>query len=156
GMKNATVFEGHARFESPNEVSVGGESLTAERIFINVGGRANVPRMEGVDQIPFLINSSILELDFVPPHLVVIGGSYVGLEFAQMFRRFGSEVTVVEMAPRLVHREDEDVSTAIHEILEAEGIGIRLNAECIAFSRRGETPVVHMSCSEDPREVVGT
>jgi pyruvate/2-oxoglutarate dehydrogenase complex dihydrolipoamide dehydrogenase (E3) component len=156
GLKNATVIEGHARFESPKEVSVGGDTLTADRIFINVGGRANVPRMEGVDQIPFLTNSSILELETLPRHLVVVGGSYVGLEFGQMFRRFGSEVSIVEMGPRLVQHEDEDVSTAIREILEAEGIHIRLKAECIAFSRRGDAPVVHVDCSEEPHEIAGT
>jgi pyruvate/2-oxoglutarate dehydrogenase complex dihydrolipoamide dehydrogenase (E3) component len=156
GMQNVTIFQSHARFESPHEVAVGGERLAAERIFINVGGRASVPGMPGVDKIPFLTNSSMMELDFVPPHLVVVGGSYVGLEFAQMFRRFGSEVTVVEMAPRLTKREDEDVSAAIREIIEAEGIQIRVNAECIAFSRRGDGVAVHLECRESDREVVGS
>src|SRR5581483_4397710 len=99
----------------------------ADRIFINVGGRASVPGMPGIHDVPFLTNSSIMAVDFLPRHLIVVGGSYVGLEFAQMFRRFGSEVTVIEMGPRLVNREDEDVSSAIKEILEAEGIAIRLN-----------------------------
>jgi pyruvate/2-oxoglutarate dehydrogenase complex dihydrolipoamide dehydrogenase (E3) component len=156
GMKNCAVYQGHARFESPREVSVGGDRLTSERIFINVGGRAIVPDMPGVGQVKYLTNSSMMAVDFLPKHLIVIGGSYVGLEFGQMFRRFGSEVTVVEMGPRLVHKEDEDVSAAIKGILENEGIAIRLNAKCIAFSRRGDEAVVHLDCSEDAREVAGT
>ncbi|MGE5277467.1 MAG: FAD-dependent oxidoreductase, partial [Acidobacteriota bacterium] len=101
GMANATVYRGHAHFESPREVRVGAELLTAPRIFLNVGGRAAVPPIPGLDRVAFLTNSSILELDAVPRHLIVVGGSYVGLEFGQMYRRFGSEVTVVEMVPRL-------------------------------------------------------
>src|SRR5260370_8998302 len=122
GMQNCAVFEGHARFLSAHEVAVGEDLLTADRIFINVGGRAIVPDMPGLDQVNFLTNSSMLEVDFLPPHLVIVGGSYIGLEFGQMFRRFGSAVTIVEMEPRLLHREDEDVSLPVHDILEAEGI----------------------------------
>jgi pyruvate/2-oxoglutarate dehydrogenase complex dihydrolipoamide dehydrogenase (E3) component len=125
-LPNCTIFEGHARFESPREVTVGVDTLRADRIFINVGGRAAVPAMPGLDQVPYFTNSSLLEIDFVPPHLIVIGGSYVGLEFAQIFRRFGSEVTVVEMGTRLVRREDEDVSAAIRQFLEAECIRVRV------------------------------
>jgi pyruvate/2-oxoglutarate dehydrogenase complex dihydrolipoamide dehydrogenase (E3) component len=124
-LERCTVYQGHARFVGPREVQVGDTSLTAERIFINVGGRAVVPDWAGIEQIPYLTNSSMMAVDFVPRHLVVIGGSYVGLEFAQMYRRFGSEVTVVEMAPRIVHREDPDVSAAISEFLENEGIALR-------------------------------
>jgi pyruvate/2-oxoglutarate dehydrogenase complex dihydrolipoamide dehydrogenase (E3) component len=156
GMENLTVIEGHARFESANEVSVAGERIAAERIFINVGGRAVVPEMPGLDQIEYLDNSSMMRMDFVPPHLVVIGGSYVGLEFGQMFRRFGSEVSIVEMSPRLVHREDEDVSAAIREILEAEGIEIRENAKCIAFSRQGDRIAARVDCAEGSPKVAGT
>jgi pyruvate/2-oxoglutarate dehydrogenase complex dihydrolipoamide dehydrogenase (E3) component len=156
GMKNCTVYEGHARFESPHEISVGEHRLTSDRIFLNVGGRAIVPDMPGVDQVPYLTNSSMMAVDFLPKHLIVIGGSYVGLEFGQMFRRFGSEVTVVEMGPRLVHKEDEDVSAAIREIVESEGISVRLNAKCIAFSRSGDQAVVHLDCEDDARTVTGT
>jgi pyruvate/2-oxoglutarate dehydrogenase complex dihydrolipoamide dehydrogenase (E3) component len=156
GMKNCTVYEGHARFESPREVSVGDRRLESDRIYINVGGRAIVPDMPGLDQVPYLTNSSMMAVDFLPQHLIVIGGSYVGLEFGQMFRRFGSQVTIVEMGPRLVQREDEDVSAAIQGILESEGISIRLNAKCIAFSRRGEEAVVHLDCDEPAAEAVGT
>jgi pyruvate/2-oxoglutarate dehydrogenase complex dihydrolipoamide dehydrogenase (E3) component len=156
GMKNCTVYEGHARFEGAHEISVGDERLTADRIFINVGGRANVPDMPGVHDVEFLTNSSMMAVDFLPRHLVVVGGSYVGLEFGQMFRRFGSEVTIVEMGPRLVHREDEDVSAAIRQILENEGITLRLSAQCISFSKRGEDSVVHLDCADVGKEVAGS
>src|SRR5437867_2274230 len=123
-MENCTVYEGHARFESPRDISVGPDRLTADRIFINVGGRAVVPPMPGLEQVEYLTNSSMMDIDFLPRHLIVVGGSYVGLEFGQMFRRFGSEVTIIEMGPRLIQREDEDVSSAVKEILELEGINI--------------------------------
>ena len=121
GMANCTVYKGHAHFEAPNEIRVGEELLSASRIFINVGGRALVPNMPGLDEISYLTNESMLDLDVLPHHLVIIGGSYVGLEFAQMYRRFGSEVTVVEKGSRLIQHEDEDVSAAVKDILEAEG-----------------------------------
>jgi pyruvate/2-oxoglutarate dehydrogenase complex dihydrolipoamide dehydrogenase (E3) component len=137
-LRNCTVYEGHARFESSTVVDVQGKKLTAPRIFINVGGRAIVPDMPGLDQVPFLTNSSMMQVDFLPRHLVIVGGSYIGLEFAQMFRRFGSEVTIIEKGPRLIAREDEDISACIKEILEDEGVQIRLNAECIAVSKQGD------------------
>jgi pyruvate/2-oxoglutarate dehydrogenase complex dihydrolipoamide dehydrogenase (E3) component len=154
--KNCTVYRGHARFESPHEVSVGAERLSAEMIFINVGGRAVVPDMDGLPTIPYLNNSSMMEVDFLPEHLIVVGGSYVGLEFGQMFRRFGSEVTIIEMAPRLIQREDEDVSDAIREILEREGIHLRLNAKCIGFSRQGDDIIARAECTEGAPEVAGS
>ena len=156
GMQNCTVHEGHARFESAHEVRVGEELLTADRVFINVGGRAIVPDMPGLDQVNFLTNSSMMAVDFLPPHLVIVGGSYIGLEFGQMFRRFGSEVTIVEMASRLIHREDEDVSAAIKEILEAEGIHIRLNAKCIGVAKSGAGVSVGVDCTHGAREVQGS
>lgn len=156
GMKNCTVYQGHARFESPKVISVGGEQLTADQIFINVGGRAIVPPMPGLDQIEYFDNSSMMGVDFVPPRLIVVGGSYIGLEFGQMFRRFGSEVTILEMGPRLIRREDEDVSIAVQEILEREGIQIRLNSKCIGFKKRGTEIVVRADCAEGPNEIVGT
>ena len=156
GQKGCTVYQGQARFESPHEISVGSDRLTAERIFINVGGRASVPELRGIDSVPFLTNSSMMDVDFVPRHLVIVGGSYVGLEFGQMFRRFGSEVTIVEMGSRLVGREDEDVSDAIREILEAEGISIRLNAKCISLSRRGTDIVAGVDCTDGEPDVAGS
>ena len=156
GMANCTVYQGHARFESAGEVSVGAERLTAERIFINVGGRAVVPRLPGLDQIEYLTNSSMMELSFVPKHLIIVGGSYVGLEFGQMYRRFGSEVTILEMGPRLIQREDEDVSATILEILEGEGIQIRRNAKCIGFSKTIDGVAARVDCVDGAPEVTGT
>ena len=155
-LPNCTVYEGAARFESPNEVSVGSQRLTAGKFFINVGGRAIVPPMPGIDQVKFLTNSSMMDLDFLPPHLVIVGGSYIGLEFAQMFRRFGSEVTVIEMASRPIAREDEDISNAIREILEAEGVRFRLNAKCIRLSKEEEGVGAGVDCQEGPPEVIGS
>jgi pyruvate/2-oxoglutarate dehydrogenase complex dihydrolipoamide dehydrogenase (E3) component len=155
-LKNCTVIQGHARFRSSHRVEVNGEALDAERIFINVGGRASVPAMPGVHDVPFLTNSSMMAVDFLPEHLIIVGGSYVGLEFAQMYRRFGSKVTVVEMGPRLIGREDEDVSEAVREILEAEGIRVQLNAKCISLAKRNGRIVVGVQCDEAPPEVLGT
>lgn len=155
-LPNCTVYEGHARFESAGVVAVGESRLSAARIFINVGGRATVPDMPGLDQVPFLTNSSMMQVDFLPRHLVIVGGSYIGLEFAQMFRRFGSEVTIIEKGPRLIAREDEDISACIREILEGEGIQIRLNAECIAVSKQGDAIVAQAMCDSGSPEVVGS
>jgi len=155
-MDNCTVYEGHARFESPENVSVGPHRLTAKRIFINVGGRAIVPQMPGLDQVEYLTNSSMMGVDFLPRHLIVVGGSYIGLEFGQMFRRYGSRVTILEMGPRLVQREDEDVSAAIQEILAGEGIGVRLDAKCIGFSRRDESIIVQADCTAGAPEIEGS
>jgi pyruvate/2-oxoglutarate dehydrogenase complex dihydrolipoamide dehydrogenase (E3) component len=155
-LEHCTVYQGHARFESPHEISVGDDRLTSDRIFVNVGGRATVPAMPGVDAVPYLTNSSMMAVDFIPRHLVVIGGSYIGLEFGQMYRRFGSEVTIVEMGPRLVRREDEDVSAAIRGILEREGIGIRLDAKCISFAREGEDVVARLDCTDGQPEIRGS
>jgi pyruvate/2-oxoglutarate dehydrogenase complex dihydrolipoamide dehydrogenase (E3) component len=155
-MPNCTVIEGHARFESAHEMSIGGDRITADRIFLNVGGRAAMPAMPGREQIEFFNNSSLMEVDFVPKHLIVVGGSYIGLEFGQMFRRFGSEVTIIEMGQRLVRREDEDVSAAVHEIIAREGIQIRLNAKCISFSKRNGETFAQVDCTSGDPEVSGT
>jgi pyruvate/2-oxoglutarate dehydrogenase complex dihydrolipoamide dehydrogenase (E3) component len=128
-MKGCTVLQGAARFESPDTLVVGDERLRAPRIYINVGGRAIVPDLPGIDRVSTLTNTSMLALDRVPEHLVVIGGSYIGLEFAQMYRRFGARVTIVEQSPRLVMREDEEVSAVIREILQGEGITVRTGAQ---------------------------
>jgi pyruvate/2-oxoglutarate dehydrogenase complex dihydrolipoamide dehydrogenase (E3) component len=153
---NVTVYQGSARFESAREVSVGAARLTANRIFINVGGRAIVPDLPGLGEVEYLTNSSMMSIDFLPRRLVIVGGSYIGLEFGQMYRRFGSEVTIVEMGPRLIGREDEDVSTAIREILEGEGIGIHLDAKCIGVARRGEGVAVRVSCAKSVPEIAGS
>jgi pyruvate/2-oxoglutarate dehydrogenase complex dihydrolipoamide dehydrogenase (E3) component len=156
GLKNCTVLQGHARFQSPNTIVVNEELLQADKMYINVGGRASIPEMPGIPAVPFLTNSSMMEVDVLPEHLVIVGGSYVGLEFAQMYRRFGSEVTIVEMGPRLIGREDEDVSDAVREILEAEGIRIRLNAKCISLTKHERGVGVHVDCQEGAQEVFGT
>src|SRR5918992_2556659 len=151
-----TVYEGHARFEGAHRIRVSDELLDADKIFINVGGRASTPPLPGLDQVSYLTNSTMMDVDFLPEHLIVIGGSYIGLEFAQMYRRFGSDVTIVEMGPRLIQREDEDVSEAIRTILEAEGIKMRLSAECIALEKRGEKVAVNVDCSSGDKTVVGS
>jgi pyruvate/2-oxoglutarate dehydrogenase complex dihydrolipoamide dehydrogenase (E3) component len=156
GLKNCTVLQGHARFQSSNTVVFDDEVLQADKIYINVGGRAIVPEMPGIHDIPFLTNSSMMDIDFLPEHLVIVGGSYVGLEFAQMYRRFGSEVTILEMGPRLIGREDQDVSEAVHEILEAEGIHLRLNAKCISLAKHERGVAVRADCQEGAPQVFGT
>ena len=153
---NMTVYHGHGQFESANTVRVNGESLEGQKIFLNVGARAFVPNLPGLDEIDYLTNSSMMEVDFLPEHLLIIGGSYIGLEFAQMYRRFGSQVTVVEMADRLIGRDDDDVSETVKEILENEDVNVRLKAECIALERRGDDVVVKLDCTENPKEVTGS
>jgi pyruvate/2-oxoglutarate dehydrogenase complex dihydrolipoamide dehydrogenase (E3) component len=156
GLSRCDVHTGHARFRAAREVTVGDQILTSDRIFINVGGRAAVPSMPGLDQVPFLTNSSMMHLDTAPPHLVIVGGSYVGLEFGQMFRRFGSAVTIIEMGPRLVAREDPDISEAIQDVLTGEGITLRLNAKCIRLGRRDAAVVAHVDCESGDPSVEGT
>lgn len=156
GARNVTVIEGHAQFTAPHRVRVGDRELEAPRIFINVGGRAAQPQMPGLTNVPVLNNERIMHLDRLPGHLVIIGGSYIGLEFAQMYHRFGSRVTVVEAGPRLIAREDEDVSAAILAILQGEGIEVLLNADCIGMQRRGEGIAVSVACGDGPPLVEGT
>ena len=156
GLENGAVYRGHARFESPRAVRVAGELLEADKIFINVGGRALVPKMPGLEQVSYLTNSSMMDIDFLPEHLIVIGGSYIGLEFGQMYRRFGSQVTIIEMGPRLISREDEDISNAVRDILEAEGIQIRLNAKCISARKEGGRIVAGLDCADASKQVMGS
>ncbi len=156
GMQGCTFIEGHARFEAADRVRVGDEVLQAPRIFINVGGRASVPPLPGVNDVPFLNNRSILELDRVPEHLLVVGGSYIGLEFAQMYRRFGARVTIVEKLPHLISREDPEISEAIREIFTAEGITVRTGAECIRLARREQDISIGVDCQEGAPLIVGS
>ena len=155
-MKNCTVYEGHARFEASHTIRVGEEHLTAEKIFINVGGRALIPPWPGLENVNYLANSSMMAIDFLPEHLIIVGGSYIGLEFGQMYRRFGSKVTIVERGSRLIKREDEDVSEAIKDILENEGINIRLNAECIRIEKQEDNVRVGVNCEKGDQEVEGS
>jgi pyruvate/2-oxoglutarate dehydrogenase complex dihydrolipoamide dehydrogenase (E3) component len=147
-LEGCTVFTGHASFESQHGVKVGDAHLRAPRIFINVGGRAKTD-IAGAEQTPFLTNSSMMDLAELPRHLIVVGGGFIGIEFAQMFRRFGSEVTIVEATPRLVANEDEDVSTAIEGIFTREGIAVRSNAKCIRIERNGDAVMVTLDCESD-------
>ncbi|MDY0885693.1 FAD-containing oxidoreductase [Dongia soli] len=156
GMDNLTVITGHARFEGRDVVRVGDSQLRAPRIFVNVGGRASVPDMPGVGVVDYLTNRSILELDTVPRHLVVVGGSYIGLEFAQMYRRFGAAVTIIEKGPRLIAREDEDVSEAVREILTDEGIAVRTGASCIGFKPHPDGVSVDVDCTAGDPAVIGS
>ena len=156
GMQNCTVYKGHARFESARSVSVDGQVLTSEQIFINVGGRPRIPAFPGIDKIAFLTSTSLLELEDLPAHLVIVGGSYVGLEFAQMYRRFGSDVTVIEKEPGLLSHEDPEVAAAIQTALEAEGIQMRLAAECIQLAHDGESVTANVQCSEGSPRVTGS
>lgn len=156
GTPNCAVYKGHARFEALNEVRVGEELLSAPQIFINVGARATIPSMPGVVDTPYLTNSTLLDLEILPRHLVIVGGGYVGLEFGQIFRRFGSEVTIIEKAPRVIAHEDDDVSTEVQAILEREGIHVRLNAMCLELLKHGEEIGVRLDCSEGAPEVMGS
>jgi len=156
GLPNISIYRGQARFVGPRTIAVGGETLTADLVFINVGGRPYVPDLPGVRQVPFLTNESMMDVNFLPEHLLIVGGSYVGLEFGQMYRRFGSRVTIIDMAPRLVAREDQDVSDAIREILAAEDIEIRLDARCLTLAPAPEGVQVELECAEGAPKVAGT
>jgi pyruvate/2-oxoglutarate dehydrogenase complex dihydrolipoamide dehydrogenase (E3) component len=155
-MPGCTVIKGQGRFVSASEIEAGAERLTADRIFINVGGRPLVPPIPGIDSVRYLTNESIMNIDYAPAHLVILGGSYIGLEFAQIYRRFGSEVTVIEAAPRLVAREDEDISAGIKDILEGEGIRFELASKCTGLSKRGDEIVARIETPGRAIEVHGS
>jgi pyruvate/2-oxoglutarate dehydrogenase complex dihydrolipoamide dehydrogenase (E3) component len=155
-MSGLTLLRGHARFMAPGQIQVGEDVIAAPRIFLNVGARALVPDMPGAKEVPYLTNSTIVGLDTLPDHLIVIGGSYIGLEFAQMYRRFGAEVTVVERGPRLIAREDEDVSAAVRAILEAEGITVRTGADCISLVPQPQAVAVGVDCQAGPPQITGS
>ncbi|MEO8657038.1 MAG: FAD-containing oxidoreductase [Bryobacteraceae bacterium] len=156
GMPGCTLLRGVARFESADQVRVDDEILSAKHIFLNVGARPRIPDMPGVNDVPFLTSSTVLDLEEVPEHLIIVGGSFVGLEFAQMYRRFGARVTVVERGARLISREDEDVRKAVQDLLESEGIEFRLSAECLRLSGRGKDIAVHVDCGDGSPEVRGS
>jgi pyruvate/2-oxoglutarate dehydrogenase complex dihydrolipoamide dehydrogenase (E3) component len=156
GLSGCDVYTGHARLKTTREVEVGNQTLSARRIFLDVGGRAAVPPMPGLDRVPFLTNSSMMSLDALPEHLVIVGGSYVGVEFAQMFRRFGSRVTIIEAGARLLQREDVEICSAVQDVLTQEGINLRLNARCLSLDGRPGEVVAHVECDEGERSVTGT
>jgi pyruvate/2-oxoglutarate dehydrogenase complex dihydrolipoamide dehydrogenase (E3) component len=155
-LEGCTVYEGHARFVADKKVAVNGSMIEADRIFINVGGRASVPPIPGLDQVPYLTNSSMVDVDFLPAHLVVLGGSYIGLEFAQAYRRFGSEVTIIELASRLIPREDEDVSLAVAAFMKEEGIDVRVDSKVVGIEKQGNSIAVKVESAGDISRVVGT
>ncbi len=155
-LDNATVYSGHARFEGPHTIRVEEQILEAERIFINVGARAHVPSIPGLDRVHYRTNSGMMAVDFLPDHLVIIGGGYIGLEFAQMYRRFGSRVTLIEMGDRLLRRESADVSSTVREILESEGVEVRVNAECVSVDTLGDQTVASVTCNDGPPDVAGS
>ena len=156
--RNLAVIRGHGRFMSAKSIAVNDDVLSADQIFINVGGRATVPPLPGLADVPYLTNSTMMDVDFLPEHLLVIGGSYIGLEFAQIYRRFGSRVTVFEHGPRIISREDEPLSAAVHAILVGEGIDIRCNATNLAVAKGPDTESVVMSFGEPAsrQEIVGS
>jgi pyruvate/2-oxoglutarate dehydrogenase complex dihydrolipoamide dehydrogenase (E3) component len=156
GMKGCTVYFGHARFTAPKQVAVNGDALSADWIFINVGGCATVPAIPGLDQVSYLTNTSMMDVDFLPDHLIVLGGSYIGLEFAQIYRRFGATVSVIEALPRLVAREDEDISAGIADILTREGIDIRVGAKALAVKKQGNGVAVAIETAQGRAEVAGS
>jgi pyruvate/2-oxoglutarate dehydrogenase complex dihydrolipoamide dehydrogenase (E3) component len=155
-LDGCTVYEGHARFVADKKVAVNGYVLEADRIFVNVGGRASIPPIRGLNQIPYFTNSSMMDVDFLPSHLIILGGSYIALEFAQVYRRFGSEVTVIERAPRLIPREDEDVSWAVAEFLKEEGIDVRVDGKVVGVKRQGNSIAVKIESTGKISRVVGS
>ena len=155
-LKGCTVYEGHARFIAEKKVAVNGSELNADRIFLNVGARAAIPPIPGLDQVSYLTNSSMMDIDFLPAHLIILGGSYIGLEFAQMYRRFGSEVTIIELAPRLIAREDEDVSQAIADFLKDEGIDVRVKSKVVGVEKQGNSIGVKVESEGKTSQVIGT
>jgi pyruvate/2-oxoglutarate dehydrogenase complex dihydrolipoamide dehydrogenase (E3) component len=155
-LPGCTVYQGHGRFVAEKKVAVNDTELAADHIFLNVGARAAIPPIPGLDQVPYLTNSSIMDIDFLPTHLVILGGSYIGLEFAQMYRRFGSEVTVIELGPRLISREDADVSHAIADFLKDEGINVRVDSKVVGAERQGNSIAVKIESGGKITNVVGT
>jgi pyruvate/2-oxoglutarate dehydrogenase complex dihydrolipoamide dehydrogenase (E3) component len=147
---------GHVYPHAASTLEVGGRRLTARRIFLNVGGRAVRPDLSGIDSVPTLDNASIMGLDHVPEHLVIVGGSYIGLEFAQVMRRFGAEVTVVERSSQLLPREDADVSDGIRTILENEGVHFAMGSECLSLAKDGGRIVVGAACGSEQPVIVGS
>ncbi len=154
GTANLTVYQGHARFTDTHAIEVGDQQLIGEKIFVNVGGRPFIP--PGFEDVEYYTNVEMMDIDFVPSHLIVVGGSYIGLEFAQMYRRFGSKVTLIERGDRLISREDPDVSAEVLSMLEDEGIEFRFNATCLGGSGSVGNIEVDVDCQKGAPVVQGT
>jgi pyruvate/2-oxoglutarate dehydrogenase complex dihydrolipoamide dehydrogenase (E3) component len=155
-LKRCTVYQGHGHFIAERKVAVNGFELVANHIFINVGARAAIPRIPGLDRVPYFTNSSMMDIDFLPVHLIILGGSYIGLEFAQMYRRFGSEVTVIELAPHLISREDKDVSQALATFLKEEGVNVRVDSRVVNVEKDGNSIAAKVESAGMSSHVVGT
>ena len=155
-LEGCTVYEGHGRFVAQKRVAVNASELAAERIFLNVGARAAIPPIPGLDHVPYMTNSSMMDVDFLPAHLIILGGSYVGLEFGQTYRRFGSAVTVIEGGPRLIGREDEDVSQAVADFLKEEGIDVRVGSKIVGVEKQGTSIAVKVESAGKNSQIVGT
>ncbi len=156
GMENAAVYEGHAKFTASHTVEVRDAVLEADKIFINVGARATIPPVEGIGTVPYLTNSGMMDIDVLPEHLVIVGGGYIALEFGQMYRRFGSKVTIVQRSSRLLSKEDADVSTAVQEILENEGIQVCTNTRDLSVQNENGRIAVRLKCNDEAMEVSGS
>ena len=156
GLKTLDYIKGTASFISPTEVKVGRRKLTAPQIFINAGASASVPDWPGIKQVPHLTNSSIMDLDTLPGHLIIAGASYIGLEFAHMYARFGSKVTVIDRNDRPANREDADISASIREILEAEGVTFLFNSTIEAVAKAGPGVLLSLLTGKKKSSVEGT
>src|SRR5262249_35072220 len=155
-LQGCTVYQGHGRFVAEKKVAVNDSELAADHIFLNVGARAAIPPVPRLDQVPYVTNSPMMDIDFLPPHLLILGGSYVGLEFAQMYRRFGSEVTVIELGPRLISGEDADVSQAVADFLKGEGINVRVDSKMVGVEKQGNSIAAKVESAGTISQVAGT
>ncbi|MBZ0276614.1 MAG: mercuric reductase, partial [Anaerolineae bacterium] len=156
GIENLTIYRHFATFEGPNQVRVGDDVIESDRIYINTGARAFVPPIPGLDTVNYLDNTNILELTDVPQHLIVIGGGYIGLEYAQAFRRFGSEVTIIELSDQIMGREDADIAEAALNLMEGEGIRVLLNTKTSQVQAEGEGVRVTVETGGQREDIVGS
>jgi len=153
---NLRLHRGQARFVRPHQLKVGDELLESEKIFINAGGRPNIPAIPGLDSVSYLTNESVMQLTTVPEHLLVLGGGYIGLEFGQMFRRFGSRVTVLHTGKQIVPREDPEIAAELQKALEAEGIQFLLNTRTTRVENKNSAVTLSFERPADSSSVTGS